>query len=117
MTINYRQYTVISLFIIIFMLITQNCLAITSSKNDMIIMKDNYFSPKTMTIPVGRAVTWINKGIHDHTVTSNKGGFDSGHVQPGARFSYTFTHPGTYPYLCTIHSLLGFGMRGEIIVR
>jgi hypothetical protein len=30
------------------------------------------------------------------------------------RFRITFTHPGTFPYICALHDNLG--MKGEIIV-
>jgi hypothetical protein len=57
-------------------------------------------------------VTWINRDIVRHTVTSSDGLFDSGRLSAGGRFNYTFDEPGTYGYFCTIHPL----MRGTIIV-
>lgn len=64
------------------------------------------FSPRTYTVTVGTAVTWINKdqtGVA-HTVTSNvTGQFESGMLTTGATFSHTFTAAGTYYYHCTPH--------------
>jgi plastocyanin len=32
---------------------------------------DDYFSPRSITIPVGTAVTWVNKGEEIHNVTGD----------------------------------------------
>ena len=42
----------------------------------------------------------------DHDVAAIGGGFDSGHVSPGRRFSHPFTLPGHYAYRCTIHPFM-----------
>lgn len=80
-------------------------------------MYDSYFEPKNITIHTGEKIIWINKGKKDHTVTSDNGDFNSGHIHPGASVSYTFTKPGTYDYSCTMHSFLMFGMKGKITVK
>lgn len=72
-----------------------------------------YFSPETVTIPVGTTVTWVNRTSVTHTVTSRTGAFDSRDVQPGGEFKYTFTQAGTYDYYCRYHG----GMTGRIIVE
>jgi plastocyanin len=71
-----------------------------------------FYSPATLTIKVGRTVTWINQDIAAHTVTSTTGAFNSGNMKSGAVFSYTFTQPGNYSYYCTYHSW----MKGSIMV-
>jgi plastocyanin len=48
-----------------------------------------------------------------HTVTAADGKFDSGLIQPGGRWSHTFTQPGTYDFTCTPHPF----MKGVVIVR
>lgn len=78
------------------------------------LLGDEGLAMKIGITAIGKAI-WDD--ITDHTVTSYKGGFNSGHVHPGARFSCKFTQPGIYSYLCTIHLMLGFGMRGKVIVR
>lgn len=93
------------------------CVAAKMPKPVVVYMYDKYFEPATLTIAAGQKVTWINKGKLDHTVTSKEGYFDSGHIAPGSSISYTFTKPGTFSYVCTMHSLLFFGMRGKIIVK
>jgi plastocyanin len=75
---------------------------------------DNYFSPSTILIKAGTTVRWVNKGFHRHTVTSQAGLWDSGPLDRGAEFSFTFDRPGTYPYHCRFH---GRQMRGKVIVN
>lgn len=74
---------------------------------------DFAFSPPTLTIVVGESVTWTNADPVVHTATSGLGAFDSGDLDPGESFTFTFTTPGTYDYLCTPHP----SMTGSIVVR
>jgi plastocyanin len=64
---------------------------------------DSAFSPATLTITAGDTVTWRNADDRPHTVTSNDGAFDSGNLDEGVGFSFTFTEPGTYTYRCDYH--------------
>lgn len=82
-----------------------------------VIMEDNLFSPRSITVNAGQKVTWVNRGSHIHNVKSSAARFNSGDIAPGKSFSYVFTKPGRYSYLCTHHTIFGFGMRGEVIVR
>jgi plastocyanin len=70
------------------------------------------YQPAQLTVVAGQTVTWRNSGLGPHTVTSDAGQFDSGTLQTGATFSYTFSAPGTYAYSCTIHPT----MHGKIVV-
>jgi plastocyanin len=74
---------------------------------------DSTFSPASLTISVGDTVTWRNADDRPHTVTSNDGVFDSGNLDEGQGFSFTFTEPGTYAYLCEYHT----EMQATIIVE
>jgi len=78
------------------------------------------FSPTIITVVIGvnNTVTWINSDTSPHTVTSktvpsSATGFDSGNMNAGAKFSYTFTVAGTYTYYCQYH----FWMQGTVIVE
>ena len=71
------------------------------------------FSPATLTITAGDTVTWTNDDPVVHTSTSAGGAWDSGDLPQGASFSFTFTTPGTYDYLCTPHP----SMTGRIVVQ
>jgi len=75
-------------------------------------MAGKAFSPGSVTVAVGGVVTWTNNDTTAHNVTSTSGAFRSATLQPGQTFTFTFTTPGTYPYLCTLHG----GMNGTIVV-
>ena len=83
-----------------------------SGNLNTISMKNSVFSPASLQININAAVTWINDDNMVHTVTSDNGSFDSGDIAPGAKFTYTFTHTGTFNYHCIHHS----GMTGVVIV-
>jgi plastocyanin len=74
------------------------------------------FVPDPITITVGTTVTWTNVTTNiPHTTTSDTPGiWDSGTVNPGGTFSFTFNTPGTFGYHCTFHQSLG--MVGTITV-
>jgi plastocyanin len=74
---------------------------------------DSAFGTATLTVRVGDTVTWNNADDRPHTVTSQDGAFDSGNLDEGASFSFTFSEAGTYAYLCEYHP----DMRGTIIVE
>ena len=71
-------------------------------------IQDFFFSPANITVQPGTSVTWVNNGQAPHTVTATDpaGAFDSGTLQPGESFSFTFKQPGTYAYYCTIHPFI-----------
>jgi plastocyanin len=72
------------------------------------------FVPDTITVVIGinNTVTWKNGDSTMHTVTADNGAFNSGLLNPGSSFSFTFTKSGTYSYHCQIHPF----MTGKIIV-
>src|SRR5215218_10760577 len=61
------------------------------------------FNPPNATVAPGTTVTWVNDDQAPHTATANDGAFDSGTLQPGQSYSFTFDKPGTYAYHCNIH--------------
>lgn len=76
----------------------------TRAAEHAVQITDSAFSPATLTIGVGDTVTWRNADDRPHTVTSNDGAFDSGNLDEGQGFSFTFSEPGTYTYRCDYHS-------------
>ena len=79
------------------------------------------FYPGDLTVSAGTVVTWTNQDTVVHSATSGTsdgsvgqpdGFFDSGLVDPGGTFEFTFTEPGTYAYFCTPHPW----MQGTITV-
>ena len=78
-----------------------------------VYIQDFYFSPAPIIVEPGTTVTWVNQGQAPHTVTHTGGAFDSGTLQPGESYSYTFNEAGTsYAYYCRIHP----DMTGTIVV-
>jgi plastocyanin len=75
---------------------------------------DNRFDPPMLTVPAGTTVRWTNRGHHKHTVTSDRGDWGSEELSPAGAYSYTFRHPGTYPYHCEVHPR---EMRGTVVVK
>lgn len=67
------------------------------------------FVPGTVGISKGTTVTWTNDDGVPHTVTSISGAFDSGPIDPGKTYSYTFNQAGTFEYSCTIHPSIPHG--------
>jgi plastocyanin len=66
-------------------------------------IKNFAFDPPTLTVPVGTTVTWTNNDSTAHTATADDGSFQSGHIDPGQTFSFTFNTAGTFNYHCEIH--------------
>jgi plastocyanin len=89
---------------------TQNAPAATGTA---VTISNMAFSPATVTIPLGTKVTWTNTDPVAHTVTAVGGAFNSGHLNPGQTFSYTFDKAGTFDYACTYHPY----MKGTITVQ
>ncbi|MEV5954836.1 cupredoxin family copper-binding protein [Streptomyces sp. NPDC051987] len=73
-----------------------------------VAIKNFAFVPATLKVPVGTTVTWTNQDTDAHTVTSEGSGgpLRSAALATRAAYSYTFTRPGTYAYLCTIHPFM-----------
>jgi nitrite reductase (NO-forming) len=73
-----------------------------------------FYSPTTITVVIGvnNTITWVNNDDATHTVTDT-GVFDSGLINAGQSWSYTFTQAGTFNYHCTIHPW----MTGTVIVK
>jgi plastocyanin len=74
------------------------------------------YAPDKITVVIGvnNTVTWTNNDPIHHTVTSSpgNGSLNSGDMAQGATYTYTFTTPGTYNYVCVYHSW----MTGTVVV-
>ena len=77
--------------------------ALASQDGAMVTVKNFDFHPMAVTVPVGATVTWKNLDGEPHTVTGVDGSFRSGALDEGDTFTFKFTKPGVYKYLCTIH--------------
>ncbi len=65
---------------------------------------DKNFIPGTVTIATGGTVTWSNDDDTAHTVNASAGGFASGTMSQGEKFSRKFASAGTFNYFCAFHS-------------
>lgn len=78
---------------------------------------DGGYREREISVPVGTAVVWTSQASAPHTVTADDGSFDSGTLQSGSSFSFTFDSAGTYPYFCEFHGGRGgTGMSGVVVV-
>ena len=68
-----------------------------------IYMRGSVYSAPNITLFAGSKITWINDDNMVHTVTANDASFNSGDINPGSSFSYTFNTIGTYHYHCVHH--------------
>ncbi|MEY2474931.1 MAG: hypothetical protein QOG87_246 [Actinomycetota bacterium] len=91
-----------------------------------VTMKLIAFKPDAITIAPGTTVTWTQRDPGVHTVTSGSveqgtggvtetpdGTFDSGNLETGKTFRFTFDEPGTFSYFCAVHPAT---MRGRVQV-
>jgi plastocyanin len=83
-------------------------------------MVDSDFVPTQLTITAGTTVEWVNHGAQNHTTTNYAGtmgpmlAWNSGNLQPGQTFNYTFTEVGTFKYRCNLNPTT---MLAKIIVN
>jgi len=76
------------------------------------------FSPQTLTVSAGTAVTWTNLDSVTHQIAADPGqpdiaDFSSPNMAQGGTYSYTFQKAGTWAYHCSIHP----SMKGTVIVQ
>ena len=63
-------------------------------------IQGDFTSSDKLSVPIGTTITWINDDIKDHKIISKTGVFDSEIIEPGEKFSYTFSDTGNYKYIC-----------------
>lgn len=90
----------------------------TPGPNEVFIQNIS-FSPKTITVAVGTTIKWTNKDNVAHTVSSGtpgspNGTFESGNLNNGGTFSFTFNTKGTFLYYCKLHQDV---MTGTVVVQ
>lgn len=79
--------------------------------DDPIVSLENVsFTPAVVTVRPGTTVTWEwNDGSLEHDVV-----FDdfASEIMASGTFTHTFEEPGTYEYVCSLHS----NMKGTVFV-
>jgi len=71
--------------------------------DSVVAIRDFMFSPTALVVAAGTRVSWKNFDGEPHTIRSIDDSFRSGALDPNDSFSYRFTKPGTYRYVCSIH--------------
>jgi plastocyanin len=79
---------------------------------EVAMAKSYLFAPEAIEIEAGQSVTWTNEDNFTHTVQVD--GQEDHQVEPGESVSIPFDEPGSYHYVCTLHSQ---DMEGEVVVR
>jgi plastocyanin len=105
-----------SLALVVVLPFAAGCAASASSEpvaTTKVSMPKSYrFDPETIEISAGDTVTWTNNDNFTHTVKFD--GQEDHKVGRGDSVSITFDKPGTYHYVCTLHST---DMHGTVIVK
>ena len=86
--------------------------AVGANDNASVDIANVAFDPEALSISVGTTVIWTNREAIPHTVTADDGSFDSGTLNQGETFEFTFDTVGTFDYVCAIHP----SMQGSVVV-
>ncbi|MEA2286100.1 MAG: hypothetical protein QOJ21_2143 [Solirubrobacteraceae bacterium] len=71
------------------------------------------FAPPQVDVLAGDTVTWTNRSVRQHTVTSVDESWSSDRLFPKDTFAHRFDAAGAFPYFCRLHPF----MRGEVDVH
>ena len=77
--------------------------------SDTVVIKNFAFSPASLTVSPGAAVTVRNEDSVTHTLTDKADSklFNTGPVSPGQTKTFKAPDkPGSYPFFCTIHQFM-----------
>jgi plastocyanin len=80
--------------------------------NEVLLPKSYKFEPAAIVVKAGSSVTWRNADNFSHSVKIEAG--PDHELGRGESVTIRFAKPGTFHYLCTLHS---HDMRGEVIVK
>jgi len=82
-----------------------------------IVVEDNFFSARSLTVAAGDTVRWVWRGNNRHNVAFKRvpkgAGRRGATARRKGRWQRTFHEAGTYRYVCTLFT----GMRGSITVE
>lgn len=76
-------------------------------------IKNFAFVPAKITVKEGTTVTWINMDGAPHTVSEDNYIFESGTINKGESYSYTFDSANMFSYYCNFHPY----MTGAVVVK
>jgi plastocyanin len=80
---------------------------------EQVVIRDFAFNPPDLSVAVGSSVTWTNEDGATHTVLDPTNAvIASPNLDQGSTYTATFDEPGTYDYICSIHT----SMTGSVTV-
>jgi plastocyanin len=83
-----------------------------------VVIGDNTFTQKSLTVPVGAKVVWSHEGQKPHTVTADDDAFATDILKTGDSFEHIFSAAGTFLYYCELHGGPGgVGMAAQVLVK
>lgn len=103
---RFRYIAQLFILVALFGLIIGARTTTTSAATMGVTIQNFAYAPASISVPVGTTISWTNRDSTAHTVTSNSGAFDSGIMNAGASYSFTFNQAGTFAYHCEIHPFM-----------
>jgi plastocyanin len=85
----------------------------TSKPGTVVHIRDDAFTPASITVHVGDSVTFVNDDDDAHTATADDGSWDSEGLNQGEKWTHTYAKAGTIKYHCTVHPM----MHGIVVVK
>jgi amicyanin len=79
---------------------------------DQVQITNFAFAPAVIKVVAGTTVTWTNGDPVQHDVHAPSVGLQSPVLNQNDTYTHTFSSPGTYPYICSIHPF----MHGTVVV-
>jgi len=79
---------------------------------DQVQITNFAFAPADVTVVAGTTVTWTNEDTTQHDVFAPPVGLQSPVLNQNDSYAHTFSSPGTYRYICSIHPF----MHGTVVV-
>ena len=79
---------------------------------DLVQITNFAFAPAVVTVAAGATVTWTNEDTTQHDVFAPPVGLQSPVLNQNDTYAHTFSSPGTYRYICSIHPF----MHGTVVV-
>lgn len=84
-----------------------------ASQHHQVELRDVAMQPGRLEVAVGDTVTWTNRDIIPHTVTTDGGAWDSGSIEGGKAWSHVVTRADSAGYTCRFHA----GMVAQLVQR
>jgi plastocyanin len=75
----------------------------SASASRSVSIVDFAYDPASLSVKAGDTVTWTNQGTAEEGHNVIGGELESPTLHTGESYSHTFSRPGTFSYVCTIH--------------